>query len=90
MKEYRIQLDEIEFTNLCKRGFILVSDEMDNKIEFNFYTKEIRELIYNGVVQKNTSNSVYNFRLNIQNREMPKEIVKRSPIYSGLYYENDI
>jgi hypothetical protein len=82
MEEINIILNEINFTQICKTGF-LTFNSPSGRIETYIGKSEMIELM-SGSLLKETNG--YNLKLNIVNIDslMIKEIVKRSPLYSDL------
>jgi hypothetical protein len=87
MQEKRILLTESSFTNLCKFGFIVFSSPETGRDEISMTRLDIKSLAKGQIVEKNIGNS---YKVALQDNldpELIKEIIKRSPIYSELYYE---
>ena len=86
MKENRISLNESSFTNLCKSGFYTYSSKETGRDEISFTKMDIRKLSKGEIIEKNVGN-IYKFAVQDIGFDLIKEIVKRSPLYSELYYE---
>lgn len=86
MKETRILLNEITFTNLCKKGYFEHVGELGRQ-DVSIYKADIRKL-YNGeIISKELSNEVVKIALQDIGLELIREIIKRSPVFSEMYYE---
>jgi hypothetical protein len=87
MQERRILLNESSFTKLCKFGFIIFTSLETGRDDISMTRLDIKNLAKGQIVEKNIGN-LYKILLqdNIDS-ELIKEIIKRSPIYSELYYE---
>lgn len=86
MKENRILLNEISFTNLCKSGFYRFYSKETGTDEISFTKLDMKSLAKGEIIEKNVGN-LYKFALQDIGFELTKEIIKRSPIYSEIYYE---
>lgn len=86
MKQNRILLNESSFTNLCKSGFYTYNSNETGRDELSFTRMDIKNLAKGQIIEKNVGN-IYKFALQDIGLELIKEIIKRSPIYSELYYE---
>ena len=86
MKENRILLNESTFTNLCKSGFFTYNSRETGRDEISFTRLDIKSLAKGEIIEKNVGN-LYKFALQDIGFDLIKEIIKRSPIYSELYYE---
>lgn len=86
MQEKRILLTETSFTNLCKSGFIVYSSPENGRDEISITKLEIKRLANGEIIEKNIGN-FYKIALQDLGLELIKEIIKRSPLYSELYYE---
>lgn len=87
MQEKRILLTELSFTNLCKFGFIVFNSPETGRDDISMTKLDIKSLAKGQIVEKNIGNL---YKIAIQDNldsELIKEIIKRSPIYSELYYE---
>jgi len=75
-------LDESKFTNLVKNGYITYIDDMGRK-DIHLTKNDIKRLILEQTISKGDINIlIYNMRI-----EDCKEIIKRSPLYSDLFYD---
>jgi len=85
MKEYKITLNEFLFTNVCKFGFIIHQSDL-GRIEIPITKRDIKAIATGELLKKSTSDN-YEIILQDIGFELTKEIIKRSPMYSDLYYE---
>ena len=86
MNEIKIVLDEFRFTNFCKLGFIQYKNGNSN-IEIPLTKLDIKTLFKEDTLEKNYyEDKVVVLLLNID-KHLLKEIIKRSPLFSDLYYE---
>jgi len=86
MKERKIYLDEFYFTNLCKFGFIKHASNLGT-IDLDITKKDITDL-YNGKeVIKDFSDESVKILLSNLDQVLVKEIIRRSPVFSELYYQ---
>jgi hypothetical protein len=86
-KEIRIVLDEKSFTNLCKSGFFSHNSPEFGNTDIHIYKHDIKNLISDKIVTKEIGNETFNLALAKMEYELVKEIVRRSPIFSEMYYE---
>lgn len=86
MKENNVTLNEYSFTNLCKLGFYTFYSKEYGRNEISFTKSDIKKLAIGEILEKKI-NSNYRFVIHNVDLELIKEIIKRSPIYSDLYYE---
>ena len=85
--ETRILLNETTFTNLCKSGFLTQKDPQYGTTDLHITTLDMKNLATGGIVTKNITGSVFEIALQDIGFELTKEIIKRSPVYSQMYYE---
>ena len=78
-------LNEFLFTNVCKFGFIVHQSDL-GRIEIPITKRDIKSIAIGEVLKKSTSDN-YEITLQGVETELIKEIIKRSPMYSDLYYE---
>ena len=83
IKETRLLLTEVTFTNLCKSGFIVFNVFL-GKTDLYFTKLDIIELANGGIVSKDFTDEVVKIALNDIGTTVIREILKRSPIYSEL------
>jgi hypothetical protein len=86
MKERRIILDEFSFTNLCKFGFIKHISTLGT-IDLHITKKDIIDLYNDQIVIKEFSDEVVKVLLTDLDKVLVKEIIRRSPVFSELYYQ---
>ena len=86
MNEIKIVLDEFRFTNFCKLGFIQYKNKNSN-IEIPLTKLDIKTLFKEDTLEKKYyEDKIVVMLLNID-KHLLKEIIKRSPLFSDLYYE---
>lgn len=82
-KKINISLSQPQFTQLCKAGF-LTAQEKTGRIDIIFSSSDILALCKGSVIEKNGLDEIYKFGIiNIDSYEI-REIVKRSPMFSGI------
>jgi TRAP-type mannitol/chloroaromatic compound transport system substrate-binding protein len=86
MKETRILLNETTFTNLCKMGYFTHFGEL-GRMNVNITKTDIKRLSKGEIISKDFSDEVIKIALQDIGFELIKEIVKRSPMFSDMYYE---
>jgi hypothetical protein len=86
MKEIRILLNEATFTNLCKSGFVRYNHPETGRHDIPISKEEIKSMTKGNILDKESDG---HFRIAIGDFGIDniKEIIKRSPLYSQLYYE---
>lgn len=83
--ENRIIVNELLFTEICKKGFLSTRDAL-GKIDVHFSKQDIKDLCAGKILEKEQFEPKTLFALaNIGDEMM--NILKRSPIYYGLYEE---
>ena len=88
MKETRISLNETNFTNLCKRGFFPHQSAGHGRTDVYLTKADMKELMTGKIIEKNIDEEVIKIALQDIGSDLITEIVKRSPIYSDIYYAN--
>lgn len=85
----RISLNETAFTNICKFGNYTYLSKGNTTDEIKFTKRDIKYLALGEIVEKKLTN---NYEISLQDigLELIREIIKRSPIYSDLYYEIEL
>lgn len=86
MKEVRTPLSEKLFTQICKTGNMMHGVGYDST-DIRFTRADIIFLASGQILEKNENEKKFMYILEDFGKDMIKEIVKRSPIYSELYYE---
>lgn len=86
-KEIRTVLTEVSFTQMCKMGFIRHTEPPTGKLDIVITSSDIRELIGGKILTKRLDDVTYKYALQDIGTEMIREILLRSPVYSGLAYE---
>ncbi len=86
-KEIRTVVTEQLFTNFCKSGFITHKSEISGQEDIRFSKNDMMVLATGQILEKETDDTVYKFALQDIGKDLIREIVKRSPIYSELAQE---
>jgi hypothetical protein len=87
MKETRILLTETTFTNLCKSGFIPQKSDMYGSIDVNITKSDMSVITKGDILTKDIGGELFKIALQDIGFTLIKEIIKRSPMYSEMYYE---
>ena len=86
MNEIRTVLTELTFTSVCKNGtFTYV--EGYTRVEIPFTKLDMKILASGEILTKNEDGKTFKFILSDIGLPMIKEILKRSTMYSDMYYE---
>ena len=88
MDKINVSLDEPNFTFLCKYGHLIYGHGYDKQI-IDISRIEMISLSKGDIVTKeiNSINKVFNIAVQDIGSDLIKEIIRRSPIYSHLYYD---
>jgi hypothetical protein len=86
MKEIKITLREVDFINVCKTGTIIYNT-VYNKIIVYISKIEMKKLALGELLEKEVEGEVFNIKISDIDIDMVKEILRRSPIFSDLFYE---
>lgn len=88
MEEIIVSLNEPNFTFLCKNGHLVYGSGYDKKL-IDISRMDMISLSKGEEIIKELFDINKKFTINIQGVEsdMIKEIIRRSPIYSQIYYE---
>lgn len=88
MSNIKIELNEINFTHVCKTGSLSYGHGYD-RIELRLTSKDMIALSNSEVVIKESNMYSDIFEISIVNieKDVIREIIKRSPIFSQLYYD---
>ena len=86
MKEIRILLTELTFTNLCKSGFITQNTEY-GRMDISITKRDLQTLVTGQILTKDVNGLVVKMALQDIGMEHIKEIIRRSPLFSEMYYE---
>jgi len=86
--ENRIVVTESLFTEICKKGYLTTKDQFGN-IDVHFTKNDIKELCAGKIVEKDGFTPKCLFAISNLGEEM-MNILKRSPVYYGLYEELNI
>lgn len=87
MGEIRILLTEATFTNVCKRGHILYIISDHERYDFPLSTMDMKQITSGKVLTKVVEGRTFNIALQDIGKEMIREILMRSPVFSGMAYE---
>lgn len=83
-QQININLNEPQFTRLCKMGFITESSKSYGTEHLHFSKLDIKSLMSGKHVQKECDNKILSFKLSEIDNETIVEIVKRSPLFYEL------
>lgn len=83
--ENRILVNEKLFTEICKKGYLSTRDQLGN-IDVFFTKNDIKDLCEGKILEKTQFEPKTLFALANLGEEM-MNILKRSPVYYGLYEE---
>ena len=86
MNEFKIALNEVTFTNVCKMGFIQHHTNETGTTDIFLNKNDIMKLFTEKGIVK-TTNSKFDIRVFNINDFTMKEIIRRSPIFSDIYEE---
>jgi hypothetical protein len=86
METIKIILNEIQFTNSCKSGFINYNSRETGRIDIHLTNNDIKEMVSNNLISKKLGYLFEISTLNID-KDNIREIIKRSPLYSEIYYQ---
>lgn len=87
MKEIRILLNETSFTNICKMGYITQRRDDVGTFDVSITKADLKQISTGEVLEKEVNGVTIKMALRDIGSELIKEIIKRSPIYSDMYYE---
>lgn len=87
MKEIRILLNETSFTNICKMGYITQRRDDVGTFDVSITKADLKQISTGEVLEKEVNGVPIKMALQDIGSELIKEIIKRSPIYSDMYYE---
>lgn len=82
-----VVLNESKFTGLCKIGFMTIHNEM-GRDDLYLSKTDIKSLYKNKEITK-FQGDTYVIKLNMTDDYLIKDIIKRSPLFSDMYYELD-
>ena len=86
MKEIRIALGETDFINVCKTGTIIYGSGY-NKLTVYITKRDMKLLSTGKVLEQDVDGHLFKIILSDIGFELIKEILRRSPVFSDLYYE---
>lgn len=87
MKETRILLTETTFTNLCKSGYFTHRSESSGSIDVRITKSDMKVITSGQILEKDLGDEMVKIALQDIGLDLIREIVKRSPMYSDMYYE---
>lgn len=85
--ENTINVNEVLFTEICKKGYLSTRDQF-GKIDVYFTKQDIKNLCNGLEVEKVEFQPISKFKLTCESEKM--NILKRSPVYYDLYEELNI
>ena len=83
----RILLNEPTFSQMCKIGFIRYNLADGRKLEFPISSSDMRVLTSGKILTKTSDDTKVEIALQDIGLEMIREILMRSPVFSGMAYE---
>jgi hypothetical protein len=86
METIKIILNEIQFTNACKSGFINYNSRETGRVDIYLTKNDIKEIAANNLISKKIGD-IFEISTFNMDKESIKEIIKRSPLYSEIYYQ---
>lgn len=88
MPNIKIELDEYNFTHVCKTGYISYGHGYD-RVELRLTSRDMITLSNSESVIKESNMDLDIFEISLVNieKDVIREIIKRSPIFSQLYYD---
>lgn len=86
MEELNIALDEGGFTSLCKNGGLTYGSGYDRK-EISISRLDMVSLMKGDIISRDVMDRKINIKIFNVSDYLVKEIIRRSPIYSQIYYE---
>jgi len=87
MKETRILLTEATFTNLCKSGYFVHRSQSGGSIDIRITKSDMKVITSGQILEKDLGDEIIKIALQDIGLELIREIVRRSPMYSDMYYE---
>lgn len=87
MEEIGILLTEGTFTSVCKRGFIRYVVSENEKYDFPLSSADMRQITSGSVLTKVVEGRTFKIALQDIGKEMIREILMRSPVFSGMAYD---
>ncbi len=86
MKETRILLTELTFTNLCKSGYFTHKSSFGS-VDVRLTKSDMKIITSGQILTKDMGDEVIKIALQDIGMELIREIIRRSPVYSDMYYE---
>jgi hypothetical protein len=86
-QEIRILLTEGTFTQVCKMGTIKYFISEHEKYDFPMSSMDMKQLAGGKIVTKAIENKTFLITLQDIGSEMIRDILMRSPLYSGIAYD---
>ena len=84
--EIRILLNETSFTNLCKTGFLTHKSPSGTR-NISITSLDMKKIATGDILTKISEDDTIMIALSDIGTTLIKEIIKRSPVYSQMYYE---
>ncbi len=85
-KEIRILLTEAQFSQVVKMGRIVYMTDA-SKVEFPLSSLDVREICNGKILTKNIDEQIFQIAIGKMDKEIIREILKRTPLYSSLAEE---
>ena len=85
-KEIRILLTEAQFSQVVKMGRIVYMTDT-SKVEFPLSSLDVREICNGKILTKNIDEQIFQIAIGKMDKEIIREILKRTPLYSSLAEE---
>ena len=87
MKETRFLLTETTFTNLCKSGYFTHRSPLYGSIDIRLTKPDMKVITKGDILEKDLGGEVVKIALQDIGLDLIREIIRRSPMYSDMYYE---
>ena len=87
MEQIRILLTEGSFTNVCKMGFIRYVVSENEKYDFPLSSMDMKQITSGKVLTKVVEGRTFDIAIQDIGKEMIREILMRSPVFSGMAYD---
>lgn len=87
MSEIRILLTEATFTNLCKSGYFTHKSPQYGSVDIRLTKADMKVITSGKILTKDIGGEVFQIALQDIGFDLIREIIRRSPMYSDMYYE---
>jgi hypothetical protein len=87
MEKIGILLTEGTFTNVCKMGFIRYAVSENEKYDFPLSSMDMKQITSGKVLTKVVEGRTFDIAIQDIGKEMIREILMRSPVFSGMAYD---